>query len=162
AAEAAHARGAADCPFPRDLRRAVDVALLAGRGSRERRAVSLAYPSQARELPRFVGRAGGAAGIVLVLVVWELLARTVLASTRLDLPPSDAVWGPPGGGARPPLLRAARRDDAARGGTRVPLGQPDRDPHRDRLRRRAPARARADAPRDRGLLPAAARNRPDS
>jgi ABC-type nitrate/sulfonate/bicarbonate transport system permease component len=52
--------------------------------------VSLAYASHTRELPRFLGRAGGAAGIVLVLVVWELLARTVLASS-LVLPTPLAV-----------------------------------------------------------------------
>jgi ABC-type nitrate/sulfonate/bicarbonate transport system permease component len=43
--------------------------------------VSLAYPAHGRELPRVAARLGGAAGIVLVLAVWELLARTVLASS---------------------------------------------------------------------------------
>src|SRR5262249_50726306 len=90
AAAAAHARGASDAPFPRDLRRALGVALLAGRRARECGAVSLAYASHGRELPRFLGRAGGAAGIVLVLVVWGLLARAVLASS-LVLPTPLAV-----------------------------------------------------------------------
>jgi sulfonate transport system permease protein len=43
--------------------------------------VSLACTARVRGLPGGLGRLGGLAGIVLVLAVWELLARTVLASS---------------------------------------------------------------------------------
>ena len=45
--------------------------------------MSVAYPARGRALPHFVGWIAGAAGIVLVLALWELLARTVLASSRV-------------------------------------------------------------------------------
>ena len=73
----------------------------------------------------------GLIGVVAVLVLWQLLATTVLAGSRVVPPPLAVVCAALAG---PRLLSRQHLGDVARGVDRVRLGQPHRHPARRALR----------------------------